>query len=171
MPRVSSELQQSTSSNRPLRFLHESAAVIGRNKEVLSFVDGEWGTVDFPEELIWKIHKQNPGMIFELAHTHPPDLYQASERDLRTLETWAFALYPYPIRLSVLSGQPDGSNFRRSVYLAVLEPKEIWVKHKDQKRKLDIILEKRNYIGDFIDEPYNWEQTLLNRSYVLNDTI
>ncbi len=172
MPNIQSFSNSGGNSNRiKLKFLHESGAVIGGSREVITMVDGEWGSVDFPEELIWKIHKENPGMIVELAHTHPPDMYQASPRDLQTLKTWAYALYPYPIRLSVISGQPDGSNFKRTVYLAILEPKEIWLKHKDEERKFEVILERRHYVsGEFGDNiPYEWEQMLLQRSYVLDE--
>lgn len=84
-------------------FSHEVGAIISEQNQALSIIDGSPGHVDFPEDKIWEIHKFRPGYIHRLAHTHPTGMWEMSGRDKQTLKTWAFALYPFPIRLSTIT--------------------------------------------------------------------
>lgn len=143
-----------------MNYLRETGAIISDANKIISLIDGEVGSVEFPEELIWEIHKKSPGKIFELAHTHPTDMSQASGRDKQTLKTWAFALYPYPIRLSVVTYDSTKGYFSKLRYLAVLEPKELW-KNSGRERKFEIIIDDIK----FFRETDGWEKILIQKSY------
>jgi hypothetical protein len=145
-----------------MKYIRETGAIISENREILSIIDGEVGHVDFPEELIWQIHKRTPGKIFELAHTHPMGMPEASGRDRQTLTTWAFALYPYPVRLSVISYDPEKEWFTKNVYLAILEPKETWKASGRELRNCEIFLENEDA---FFRASTNYERILINKSY------
>lgn len=117
------------------KFITESGVIVGPHNTALHYVSGEMTHVDFPEDIIWDIHKRTPGNIFKLAHTHPPGMYQMSSRDKQTLETWAFALYPYPARLSTITERKlmgEESVFVETVYVSQLEAKSIWLNRKQK---------------------------------------
>lgn len=144
-----------------MKYLREIGAIISETGRIVTLVDGEAGHVEFPEELIWDIHKKTPGKIFELAHTHPPGMLKLSSRDNQTLKTWAFALYPYPIRLSVISYDEGSIAFSKKLYLGRLEPKEVWIKRGKGVRIFETILEEEKKFRD----PLKWEALLIQRSY------
>lgn len=141
-----------------MKYIKEVGAVMDRDDKILSFVEGSPTHVDFPEELIWQLHKMSPGIVYKLAHTHPPGMTELSGRDEKTLKTWGIALYPFPIRMSTITINTDGY-FIETVYTCFVEPKEIW-KKRGEVRKIDIMK---------VDEPvYHYkgiDNFLINQSY------
>lgn len=122
-------------------FKKESGAiVIDEWGRFAALIEGSAGHVDFPEDMIWDLHKKRPGSVFKLAHVHPDMMTDLSARDIQTLETWAFALHPFPARLSVISRIGENS-FLEKTYTAFLEPKSIWEARGKGKREITRILE------------------------------
>jgi hypothetical protein len=66
-----------------------------------------------------------------------------SGEDLTTLQGWARALYPFPIRMSVTT-QMQGNTFRTTTFLGMWESRETWVaKGKDPRgREVKVFQEK-----------------------------
>lgn len=149
-----------------MKFLNETGCILSPNLDILHWKKGEIYKVDFSGELLWEIHKSNPGMFFAIAHTHPANASNMSGRDELTLRTWAKALYPYPARMIIVSEMlgviDDFSRVRFSykTWLATLEPKEDWIaRGKEGSRKVNIslLLNKRiffekgsGYFTDFL---------------------
>ncbi len=96
-------------------YKRETGMIISQFNKPLAVIDGEGGHVDFPEEMIKRLHELSPGIIFELAHTHPPGIFEPSGRDKQTMYTWAFALYPFPVRLSVFSYDNSLEIFKKQI--------------------------------------------------------
>jgi len=158
----------------------ETGVIVATYGEALHIVNGEVGHVDFPEDLIWDIHKKSPGIIYKFAHTHPPEMYQMSKRDEQTLKTWAFAMYPYPVRLStitwIFNSQTLGcsDSFIETTYFAQLEPRNIWLARKDKAREYsegeepwlsrhtNVLLESQKPVNP---EDSDWMKIILERSY------
>lgn len=153
-----------------MNYITETGAIISDTGKILSFIDGTPGSVEFPEEMIWKFHKDQPGKVFELAHTHPTGMTNMSSRDEKTLKTWAFALYPYPIRLSVITFLEDKQVFIKKLFFAKLEPKENWVARGKGIRNYEYILESQEEIwvqhAHEIKDTY-WEHLLIRKSFEL----
>lgn len=149
-------------------FKNEMGAVVTPLNKVLTIVEGEVGHVDFPEEFILNIHKLSPGEAFKLAHTHPTGMIGLSTRDVMTLKTWAFTLYPFPIRMSTITFVED--HFRETIYLALLEPKEIWIRKGKGERKFEVSVENSYKITD--DQmKKGWMATLISKSYDIRGNI
>lgn len=149
-------------------------AIIGPNGSLLHLVDGHPGHVDFPEEVIWNLHKGSPGVAFELAHTHPPEMTELSQRDKQTLKTWCFALAPFPLRMSTITEvRQDGKDYKRfqeTVYFGSLESKEGWIARgkPSEGRKFEVILYSIFRFTEFDMEDWMykaWEKLLIERSY------
>jgi hypothetical protein len=147
------------------KYKTENGVIVSSEGHGLHFVEGNPGAVEFPEELIWDIHKVQPGIIHEFAHTHPIGMWELSGRDKQTLKTWAFALYPFPARLSVLTYMPEAQNFNKVTALGILESKDSWIKRgKEGARKYRIILEE-NFSIEIDEWKPAWMQLLLDESY------
>ncbi len=145
------------------KYRNEMGAIIDGNNRLLHMVDGSAGSVDFPEEVIWALHQMRPGLIFKLAHTHPPDMSNLSGRDKQTLKTWAFTLYPFPIRMSTIT-QIEDYGFLETTYFARLEPKESWVRRgKKTARWFEILIEGSEEF--YIDSEMGWRGVLVEKSY------
>lgn len=131
-----------------MKFRREAGAIITPNHDVLHLVIGTPGATEFPEETIWKLHKQAPGCVYALAHVHPPGMTGLSGRDRTTMRAWARALYPFPIRMTTItevneidsSPQPeDYFVFKETCYIANLEAKETWeARGKEGDRVINI---------------------------------
>ena len=156
-------------------FTNEMGALLFSPNRLLCVVPGEVGHVEFPSETIWKLHKDNPGSVYALSHTHPPQFPELSARDKLTLKTWAFALFPYPARIITISESPSiGSNNYISVietcYFGILESKEDWIaRGKSTPRNFEIIKEweTQHYFdldGDYGHEDW-YGKHLLKKSY------
>lgn len=148
------------------KFQKETGVIIDDHNSALAVIDGSMGAVEFPPEFIWQLHRARPGVVFELAHTHPPGMNDLSARDRKTLKTWTFALYPFPARLSVTTWIKERRVFEYKRFLGLLEPREQWVDRGKGQRGFEIINELNvdYYEADFDDYQY-WPGFLLKRSY------
>lgn len=144
------------------KFNFEAGAVISKDGDVLTYVEGDFGHVDFPEQFIWAVHQKFPGYIDKLAHVHPPGMIELSSRDKQTMKTWVFTLYPFPIRMSTITLTGEGL-FTETTYLALLEPKEIWEKRGKGIRKFEIRVE---HIYEFYLPRSGWLGQLVKKSYL-----
>jgi hypothetical protein len=146
-------------------FVREMGMVVSTQNHGLHLVAGTPGSVDFPAELITDLHKKNPGIVHELAHTHPTGMWNLSHRDELTLKSWAFALHPFPARLSVIAFLPDRHQFSRLIMLGMVEAKETWLaRGKKTPRKYQQIAENMHYFDWYDDEPL-WVELLLRESF------
>jgi hypothetical protein len=151
------------------RFKTENGVIVSNEGHGLHFVTGSPGSVEFPEEVIWGLHQFSPGVIHELAHTHPIGMWELSARDKQTLKTWAYALYPFPARLSVITYMPQQKNFNKVTALGILESKEAWIlRGKEGSRRYRVVLEE-NYEIDREEWKPAWLQMLLEESYQFFD--
>lgn len=149
------------------KYKNEAGVIVGQGDMSLALIPGGVGSVEFPEELIWDLHKRAPGSIVKLAHTHPPKMDRPSSRDIQTLETWAWALHPFPARLSVITLW-NRNEFVEKVYMATVQPKEDWIKNGKGIREVYITLESIEYFSpSFLDGvPANaWLLWILKESY------
>ena len=147
-----------------MKFVRETGAILSPHRDILSIIEGEPAIVNFPQEFMWEIHKRTPGLVFALSHVHPPNMPGLSSEDTSTLKAWCVAFYPYPLRMVTITATDSG--FLETEYIGILEPREIWEHHKDQRREFRVIQEYQstiiNGMGDF-DRWYGWK--LIERSY------
>ncbi len=149
-------------------FTQETGAILSPTRDILHLVDGTFGLTIFPQEILWSLHKLNPGCIYALSHVHPPGMVELSHEDETTLLAQALAVYPFPSRMITIS--ECGGHFHEVTYFLKLEPKEDWLIHKG-KRKWEIIEEFDTIHTDYEDEPewYGW--ALVERSYFNEEEI
>lgn len=151
-----------------MRYQTETGIILKGNldrAEIMQVVDGNPGSVDFPAEALLQFHKDNPGIVYCLAHTHPPQMYNLSKRDQLTLKAWAITFSPYPARISTIA-HVEGDVFRVSIYLGILETKEAWIaRGKEGNRKFEIIPETSYDISSFSQDLLPWERIIINKSY------
>jgi len=145
-----------------MTFYRETGAIISPQKNILHLVDGSAGLTVFPPELLWKLHKTSPGIVYTLSHVHPPGMKELSEEDRTTLLAQGLAMYPFSCRIATIS-ECEG-HFHEVTYFLKLESKEEWLIRKG-KRQWEIIEESDVIHKDPEDEPewYGW--ILLQRSY------
>jgi len=137
----------------------------------LAFFQGTQGEVTFPEDFLWDLHRRAPGNIEKLIHTHPPGVVEASTQDKRLLIALAWALYPFPIRLSVLapreilaSSQAFPLLLEERCYWASLEPQSCWKAHGGE-RIVTILLESTHIIDCFDEQTPSYYHVLAAQSY------
>lgn len=160
-----------------MTFKHETGAIIGPENGLVSIFDGEPGYVDFPDDLIAKLHKMNPGYINRFTHTHPPGLDTPSDQDNSMMSNFAMIMYPFPVRLGIIvpyRGQffspfVPNLNFIENIYQWVFKPREIWQKEKMVQNdiKRSIVFKKINtkMINYVQGENKSWEDWIIERSY------
>jgi len=155
-----------------MKFEHETGAIIAIDGSLISMFDGEPGHVDFPDEMIQKIHKLNPGYIQRFTHTHPPGMGRPSAQDNIMMTNLAHAMYPFPVRLGIIipDKYPDtkAHYFSELVYQWVLEPKEIWQAKKMMQNdiKRGIVFEHIKSRMFLYQSPSDsWEDWIIERSY------
>jgi hypothetical protein len=163
-----------------MNYLRETGAIIGSNNQILRLIKGSPCSVDFPAEFIWRYHKQTAGSIFSLAHTHPSGFDELSATDKQMFEAWAWALYPWPIRMHVITNmekqtymdkeelgifKETENMFVSKCFLGQLESKEDWIADgKLGKRNFTIVQESEYYGVDPAHfEP--WVGVLINESF------
>lgn len=163
-------------------FKREVGALVNSQRQILHITDGEPGHTDFPPELVWQLHQQSPGIIYAFVHIHPPSVTQASGLDEELISGWAKALYPFPIRITVIAqieqGHPDPLEipFKETCWLANFESKEEWINRgKQGVRKLEIIKEWERIYWYKLPDKYVFKDrdyiaTLLERAYLDIDT-
>lgn len=160
-----------------IKFEHETGAIIDNSGDLVSIFDGEPGHVDFPDEMIQRLHSLSPGFIGRFTHTHPPGMAKPSNQDNMMMRNLAFSLYPYPVRLGIIVpthvdelSKKNDIYFEENVYQWVLEPKEIWKSKKmmqnDTKRAIVFERIKSRII---LYKPHvpamSWEHWIIERSY------
>lgn len=141
-----------------MKFKSEWGAILGPDDNILRLIEGGPGNVKFPQEIIWQLHKQRPGSVYTIAHTHPPGFNTLSTMDMTLFEAWAWALYPFPLRMSLIT---DVSilGYTRNDWLGQLESKESWLERgkvgarKFGSMRLDIT------------SASDWEEILIDKSY------
>lgn len=147
-----------------MKFAKECGVIVSSTNKALRYIEGEPTKVEFPEEIIWEIHKSSPGSIYKLAHTHPEGVTEPSARDLLTLKTWAFAMYPFPARMSIIYYNDKSEMFTEKVFVAHLQPKGEWLAQGKGVRELKIFLEFVTTIASD-DRVVPWEEWLINKTY------
>lgn len=115
-----------------MEFTKEAGAIISPTKQIIHWVEGSAGLVEFPQQLAWKLHKANPGIVWAFAHTHPPNMQELSHEDITTCKAWAIALHPWPFRFITITELPTG-RFVETVYLGQLESLEKWQSRPKEK--------------------------------------
>lgn len=160
-----------------MNFYRETGAILNPQKAILHLVEGTPSLVVFPQETAWKIHFISPGQLFALSHVHPDGMTMLSREDETTLHAWCISMFPYPMRLitiTLMRSDPFTKEhvFRETCYIGLMEAKETWFTHKDQKRKFEIIKEwDRDF---FIEDPKRamndwYGLVLLRKSYKFED--
>ncbi len=134
-----------------MNFLRESGAIIGQSRQLLHVVEGSASEVIFPQETAWNLHKSFLGVIYAFSHIHPDGMTMLSHEDETTLRAWALAIAPFPMRMITITLMrtdkglshitQDEYVFRETCYIGLLEAKETWLLHKEQKRKFGVIKE------------------------------
>lgn len=154
-----------------INYIKETGGILSPNKTLLHLVEGNPGLVEFPEETIDCLHKNQPGIVFCLSHVHPPGMTGLSGRDEMTVRTWSYSLYPFPSRIATIaqiSRRGDDITFQETIYLGILESKESWIaRGKQGPRNFEIVIESKetyNYHPDFKEEGW-YGNLMLEKSY------
>ena len=138
-----------------MKFVNETGAIISPNKQILHLVDGTAGLTMFPQELLWNLHKNNPGIVYALSHVHPPGMAGLSHEDETTLLAQALAMSPFPARMITITETANPNDYTilclETCYFLRLEAKEEWQKDKTKKRKWEILKESEKYHRMFLD--------------------
>jgi len=168
-----------------MQFKHETGAIIGPENGLISIFDGEVGHVDFPDEMIAKIHRLNPGHINRFTHTHPPGMFRPSQQDNSMMSNLAVSMYPFPVRLGIIvpetieelkekeaslwSSKTNSHIFVENVYQWIFEPREVWQMKKmvqnDIKRAIVFQRIDTKMINYVQGENRSWEDWIIERSY------
>lgn len=156
--------------NESIIYVQETGGIITPDKNLLHIIEGSPGSVDFPYETIWRLHQLQPGIVFCLSHVHPPGMTGLSGRDEMTVRTWAYALDPFPARIATITEinqVGDESLFQETIYLGILESKEVWIKRgKEGPRNFEIIMESKEIYHYNLIHPDQWYgKLLLDKSY------
>jgi hypothetical protein len=146
-------------------YKNETGVIVSEYNTPLAIIDGGVGSVEFPSEFIWDIHRARPGHVLKLAHTHPTNMWSLSERDQQTLKTWAFAMHPFPMRLSTICFMEDEQNFLETVYLGLIEPKEVWLARGKGERKFTLIVEDAKVVYPDTKHKNSWKEWIITKSY------
>lgn len=159
-------------------FYRETGAIISPNKQILHLVDGTAGLTIFPQQVLWDLHRNNPGQVFAISHIHPPHMENLSHEDETTLKAWAMAFYPWPMRMITISEYAETNLFVETCHLGIFESKELWqfgnLLRSDGKknlRKFEIIRDWHIYHERHYDEHLEENESpwygdvLIQRSY------
>jgi len=115
-------------------FKREVCTIINPQRDILYFSSGNFSSCSWPSETILDLHKKSPGSIFALCHTHPPKSPDMSSIDEGTLKRWTMTLYPFPMRMIIITEiekliHPNYTNNKKfliSVWLSTLESLDEW---------------------------------------------
>jgi hypothetical protein len=156
-----------------LIFNKETGIVLSDREDIVHVTTGSAGSVEFPSEIIWQIHQRTPGYIYCLMHSHPDHMVELSHEDITTLKGWAYAMYPYPIRMGTFC-KWENELFVETIYLASLESRGEWIaRGKEGARKFEIITESTKPFvfnnGDVLHPP--WYSVIINKSYMQRSTV
>ena len=163
-------------------YKQEVGILVNQHNKILHLIKGTSGSVDFPPELVWKLHKESPGIILAFVHLHPPKMYGLSGLDEELLKGWSIAFHPFPIRLTVIAESHNytfsakQTIFRETCWFGNLESKEEWINRgKEGTRKFEIIKEwersytytnddmhykDKDYISTVIEQGYDFDLTI-----------
>ena len=129
-------------------------------------MEGEPSHVDFPDSLIWELHKLRKGSVYKIAHSHPDGLGTLSPRDFQMLKAWAFALHPWPARLSVIYRDNSESELiQEKVYMCQIMNKLDWEVKGKGFRPTHIFEEYHTIIGYDEKVLIPWEEWIISHSY------
>ncbi len=146
-----------------MRFVKEIGGIIDREGHLLHVVEGTPGMVVFPQEILHQLHKDNPGIIQTLAHTHPSGMTELSGEDISTLKAQALWMYPYPIRMSTITWV-NGA-FVETRWIGFWEAKELWeARGKKDARKFQMLKEVSRYLK-LDDYMPSYQRILIEQSY------
>ena len=106
--------------------MREIAMLVTNKNFPLITVFGHGADVLFPQEYGWEIHKQYPGLIRRMVHTHPAGAAFLSEEDRTTLKAWTMAFAPHFIAMEVLC--PNGKHLFRKMWWYQMMTLEEWLK-------------------------------------------
>ena len=140
-------------------FKNETGIILSEEWDPLAFIEGNPGSVNFPSEFILDLGKKRNGFVYLLMHTHPDGMTELSSRDELTLKTLAFTLYPFPIRMGTLT-LTGKETFTETIYLALLEPKELWKKGKVRKFSIE-----KEHVYEFVEPIGFWRKQAIKMSY------
>jgi len=87
--------------------------------------------------LLWELHKARPGFVSAFVHTHPPGMVDLSRIDISTLKAWSLALYPFPLKMGVITTDAYCNKPFLNLYHADLQSKDEWI--KGTERKFEVI--------------------------------
>ena len=150
-----------------MTFYKETGLILATNGDILSVLDGTIGNVVFPREMLLEFHEKTPGLVSALVHTHPPDFPHLSHEDKTTLQAWASAFYPYPIRMITICQMGENKNsFMTSSFYGFLETKEQWQERGKKTPRTFEIFKNSEHLFPY-DEAFAWEKMLIDRSYGL----
>lgn len=146
-----------------MKFKRETGAIISSSNLPIAYFMGSAGHVDFDPEVVTKIHQLNPGLIWKFAHIHPDGMTNLSNTDKSFLRTWASAMYPFPVRLTIITAINLGVDveLEEHSYVAMMESKAEWKKSERPFRNIEIIKEEKRVL----DEREQWVDYLISQSY------
>lgn len=146
-----------------MKYLKETGALINMDGDLMHLFEGNAGSVNFDPQLIWDLHKNSPGTIYAICHTHPPGMIQPSSIDKEMLKGWVYALHPFPVRIIVIA--EDDGYIVETCYFAQVESKESWLtRNKETPREFKMFLEFHNHYDPEEGFP-PYIETLLDNSY------
>lgn len=153
-----------------MRFTNEVGGIVDRDGNLLHIIEGSPGLVVFPQDILYLLHKKNPGIVFNLVHTHPPRMSEMSNEDISTLKAQALWTHPFPARMSVITEIADGL-FKESRWMGYWQSKEDWERDKTRAREFYRIKDKEftfecGWAEDIMREN-SYCSILTNRSYYL----
>lgn len=163
-----------------MQFEKEVGAIIAENGGLINIFDGHHGHVDFPDEMIARMHEMRPGYIDRFTHTHPPGIGMPSNQDDSMMRNLAMVMYPFPVRLGIIvpthasiqdSFDPyhNTHQFTEHIYQWVFEPREIWQVNKiaqnDIKRAIALQRIKSRMFSYTKAKNHSWEDWVIERSY------
>lgn len=143
-------------------FIKEVGAILSPERKILHWTEGTATLVEFPQDLIWQLHKNSPGIVWGFSHIHPPGMTELSHEDLTTLKAQVMALYPFPVRFITIA--EINWNFVETIHLGQLESLEEWINRgKEGSRKFTCDIENQQEI-DIRDGNY-YANFLWRRAY------
>jgi len=150
-----------------MQFIREAGAIISLDNKVVSLFPGTAGSVDFPDEMILKLHKLAPEYISRLTHVHPPGMTNLSNQDKKMMRNLARVLHPFPLRLGVISQTSTIDEyyvFRETIYTSFWQPREFCENASDREFVIGI-----DSSEDFLFypslEPLYWRDWIVLESY------
>ena len=81
--------------------------VIDVENQPIHLVFGFVTFIEYPENFMYKINEQYPGLIRAFVHTNPVGNIELSKEDKDVLRNWTIAFKPHPICMAILCKYKD----------------------------------------------------------------